>query len=39
MIAAVALHDALEVRVQVDAMQKVENRPGKSLSSAPVSSP
>jgi|GEM_PF-2283948 hypothetical protein len=39
MIATAALHDALELRVQVDAMQKVEKLPGKSLSSAPVSSP
>jgi hypothetical protein len=39
MIATAALHDALEVRVQVDAIQKVENLPGKSLSFAPVSSP
>lgn len=39
MIATTALYDALEVRVQVDAIQKVENLPGKSLSSAPLSSP
>ena len=29
MIATAALHDALELRVQVDAMQNVENLPGE----------